>query len=411
MRLPHLLALAALAPPVGAQWSQWGGPTRDFVSPETGLLDRWPEGGPEELWSTSIPGRYAGLVVHDGRLVSAFARTEGEELVAALDALDGTILWETANPQRPPGEEVMLNFGRGPNATPLVHDGRVFSVGFSGFLQALDLDTGERLWSHDLYADLGAKEHTFGYSISPLRVDDTLIVGVGSAEIGLAAFDLEDGTLAWKSDPVDVSYTSPLPIRVDGREELVLMASTEVVGLDPRTGEVLWRHPHRNLNDNNCWQPVWSPEHGLLTISSHSDGYTQGLRLAHDEGRATVEEVWTNRKVNYFHSTSVRLVDVIVGSDGTDPPTFLTALDLVTGERLWKERGFSKASCLLVEGRLLLVTDAGEVVLADADRSGLRVRSRFHPLRETAWAAPTVADGILYLRDPYRVRAFDLRAD
>lgn len=411
VRLRHLvLSVVLLSGGIHAQWSQWGGPTRDFVSAETGLLKAWPAEGLEPLWTARIPGQYASLLVHDGRVISQFMPAEGIELVAALDALDGSVIWETVHEQREPAEEVMRIFGRGPNATPLVLEDRLVAVGFSGFLQCLDVDTGERLWAHDLYGDLGAKEHMFGYALSPLTVDDTVIVPVGGAEAGLVAFDWETGAIVWASAPLDVSYASPFLIHVDGQEQLVFMASDEVVGLDPRGGAILWRFPHHNLNYNNCWQPIWSPERRILTISSHSDGYTQGLRLGHDEGRPTVEEAWKNTKVRFFHSSSVLRDDVVFASAGTDPPTFLTALDVTSGQVLWKERGFNKASCLWADGKLYMITDEGELVLADVSPAGIEVVSRFQPLLETAWAAPTIADGRLYVRDQSQVLAFDIRA-
>ncbi len=391
-----------------SSWLQFGGPTRDFVAPDQGLLESWPEEGLEPLWELPIAGNYASLLVENDRMYSMFRSPEDREMLAAIDARNGSFLWGFEW-DSVPHEAARLDFGKGPNSTPLVHGEWIVGIGFSGHLHCLLKDTGSLVWSRDLKVEFGAKDHMFGYSISPLRYDDSVIVAVGGEDSGVVAFDFESGDIVWESAPIDVSYASPFVIRLENEEQIVLMASTEVVGIDPLDGEILWRHPHQNLNKNNCWTPTW--HEGLLYISSHSDGYSEVLRLTQVEGKTEVQAVWRHPRVRLFHSSCIRVDDYLYGSSGTSAPTIFVAVNIQTGEIAWRERGYNNATCTYADGRIYMLDEVGTLHLANVSPDGLDVISSFQPLSETAWTAPTIANGVLYVRDQSKVMAFDIRED
>ncbi len=402
-----LLAGLLLAANASAQWSQFGGPTRDFRSPERNVLEVWPESGPPQLWSTERPGQYASVVVDGSAVYSMFSGGDNEEIVASLSSTDGSTLWEYKYRVPDPPEEIMLNFGRGPNTSPLIHGDRLLVIGFLGQATCLDKKTGKVLWKVDLVEELGGKIHMFGYSMSPITVGDNVLVPVGG-DRGVVALAWETGKVIWSSDPIDVSYASPIRIEVDGQEQIVLVASTEVVGLSPTRGQILWRYPHANGNKNNCAQPLWGKDQRLF-VSSHDDGGARVLELKRVEGETRVRELWHKPEIKFFHTSSLRLGDTVYGSSGTWSPTFLTAVDVETGESLWRQRGYNKANLLLVEDKVILTDEDGKVALAELSREGMKVISEFSPLQPTAWAPPTLAGGRLYLRDQHSVMAFDLR--
>ncbi len=402
--------ISGLSPELNAQWLQWGGPGRDFKSPETGLLDSWPEDGPPLLWQKELAGNYASLLVDGDRIYSMFGDADDREIVRCLRAKDASIVWEHTYKVQPVPEVVLLDFGRGPNVTPAISEDFIIGVGFLGEAWCLRKSDGSVVWSRNLVNEFGAKTHMFGYSISPLVLGDNVVLATGGDQHGVVALEVSSGKLAWRSEPVDVSYTSPFLIAVDGQQQIVLMASTEVVGLRPTDGAILWRFPHANLNKNNCSTPLWGQDQ-ILFLSSHSDGGGDAIKLNQTNGKTTVQHLWHNNKIHFFHTSALRLRDYVYGANGTWPPTFLVAIDVKTGKILWQERGFNKANLLYFEDKVILLDEDGVVTLARLSPEELTVLSSFKGLEKTAWAPPTLANGILYLRDQKSVRAFDIRGD
>src|ERR1043166_7678543 len=150
----------------GEGWTQWGGPTRDFHSPETELIFKWSDTGPKTLWKRDLGEGYSAILASGDTLYTMFRKGDDENVIA-LNAKDGKTRWtHTYAAPMPPKTEPQ--FGRGPNATPLLVDGRLISVGFTGQLFCFDARTGKPIWSHDLYKDFHASFLEFGYSASPL---------------------------------------------------------------------------------------------------------------------------------------------------------------------------------------------------------------------------------------------------
>ncbi len=208
------------------------------------------------LWVAHHDGNYATILVDGDALYSMFATGKTEESLLCLNATDGSTRWQYKYPRGKPPKSVRLDFGRGPNATPLIRGDRILSVGFLGKVWCLGKANGTLVWSRDLVTDFGAKVHDFGYSISPISYKNKVIMPVGGVSHGVVALEWDTGAVAWRSEPIDVSYASPFLIEVDNQQQIVLMASTELLGLNPEDGSVLWRHPHANVNKNNC-STVW----------------------------------------------------------------------------------------------------------------------------------------------------------
>lgn len=223
-------------------WPGWGGPRRDFSAPAGDLAAGWDERQPAILWERALGDGYSGIAVADGRLHTLYR--DGEtEVVAALDAASGATVWEHRH-SAPLLDEMRVNYGEGPQATPLVTDGRVFAAGATGKLVALDAGSGTVLWGHDLLADFGGSFLHRGYGSSPIAFGDTLIVQVGGAGHAVMAFRQADGAVAWASQDFGNSPASPQLIDLDGQTQLVVFMDDRAAGLDPATGKLLWSHDH-----------------------------------------------------------------------------------------------------------------------------------------------------------------------
>jgi outer membrane protein assembly factor BamB len=417
-----VLAAAIAAAPVSLlAWSQWGGPTRDFKAPSTGLAATWPEGGPRTLWSRALGDGYSAIVTDGGTLFTMYRPPKGliativgkvtggtadPEIVVALDAATGRTLWEHTY-DAPILAGMGMEYGPGPHSTPLMLGDLVYAVGVTGKMHALDKRSGRVVWAHDLWGALGGEKHGRGYACSPIAYGSTLITALGGRGQAMAAFDQKTGAMVWKAGNFSLSPSSPLLITVDGQEQLVVFHSNGVAGLDPRTGTTLWNHPHQTQYGLNISTPVWGPDN-LLLLSSAYTGGTRVLELKQAAGKTAVRELWFNNRMRIHIGNAMRLGDLVIGSSGDSGPGILTAVNVRTGEIAWQERGLARAVAVYGDGKLILLDEDGVLGLAYPDAKGLNLRSRAEVLTNRAWTIPTLVGTKLYLRDRVNIKALEL---
>ena len=154
--------------------------------------------------------------------------------------------------------------------------------------------------------------------------------------------------------------------------------------------------------------PVWGDDH-LLFISSAYNGGSAAIRLTRQGDKTVPSEVWSSNRVRVHFSTIVRVGDYVYGSSGDFGPAPLTAVDVKTGKIAWQDRTFPKASFVYADGKFVVVSEDGDLALADFTPQGLKVRSRVALLHSNAWTAPSMSGTRLYLRDRTSMMAFDLR--
>ena len=406
---PVVITTIGQAQERSARWHQWGGPDRNFHVESARLAGTWPEGGPPQLWSRPLGEGYSSILVDDQMLVTMY-RDGDDEIVIALDAGTGATRWQHAYhaPLVHDGYfDVWLNAsGPGPYATPLIAGGSVFAVGVNGHFHALDKNTGELLWSHNLVDVFDVTEYN-AFASSPLAFGQTVILPLGGSGHGVVAFDRDTGAVAWKSHQFALAPGSPVLISVDGQDQLVVLAQQELVGLNPEDGRFLWSHPHANELGLNISTPVWGRD-SLLFFSSAYDGGSRMVRLTQIDGRTTAEEVWFNNRMRMHFGNALRIGDVVLGSSGDFGPAFVTALDVKTGAEVWRERSFARAHMLYGDGKLVIVDEDGEIAVASVTAQGLQVHARKAILTENAWTPPTLVGSTLYVRDRKNILALDL---
>lgn len=409
MLLPALLLLtmntAALAQ--SSDWAQWGGPHRNFVSESKGLATTWPATGPRRLWQRALGEGYSAIAVERGTLFTMYRKGE-DEVVIALDAATGKTLWEYSY-AAPFSPEYDMSHGPGPHATPLVSGDMVFSSGATGKLHSLDKKTGKVLWSHDLLKEFNGTLRVNGYSCSPIAYKDKIVMMVGGPSSSIVAFNRKDGAVAWKKHDFKNSTSSPIVISVDGQDQLVAFMFSEIVGVDPNNGNLLWSHPHPVEYGLNTSTPVWGADN-LLFVSSGYDGGSRVLKLSRAGDTTKVEELWANRLMRVHFSNAIRVGDLICGSSGDFGPAPFTAVDVKTGNVLWRHRSFPRASFLFADGRFIILDEDGQLLLATATREGLTVTSKVELLANQSWTVPSLSGTKLYLRDRKNIVAVELGA-
>lgn len=402
-----------IAAPAVAQWTQWGGPHRDFTCDSTGLANAWPDEGPRKIWSREIGAGHSSILV-DGDTLYTMCRRGDQDAVLAARADDGATVWETAYdaPVRP---NMALEFGPGPHSTPLVVGDRIFTVGAMTHFHCLDKRTGKILWSHDLGEELGTSYLLRGYGASPIAYRDTVIIPVGPRSGvedagGIAAFKQDTGEIVWKSEVFSGGYPSPIIVNFSESDLLIDALGTARFGLDPATGETRFRVDVDRQSASIMSSPLWIAPDRVFFTAAYGSG-SRLFKLSVDEqGRCAAEELWHNRFLRVQHGDAIRIGDTIYGSSGDFGPAFLMAVDLETGKTRWRKRGFGKATLLPADGKVIILDERGILALATATPEGLEIHAQAQVLEEKSWTIPTLVGTRLYLRDNRTIMCLDLGA-
>lgn len=420
-QLPTAKAAADQASASSAAWRQWGGPSRDFTVRNSGLADSWPEGGPRTIWSRPLGPGHSSVLFDAGLLFTMYRVGNGRarqgpwdaaESVIAMDAATGKTIWE----HKYASKVEDFSYGAGPHSTPLIVGDRLFTIGTNKQLFAFDKKSGKVLWSHDLVAEMDAPSLLIrpvvkaGYGCSPIAYGDTIICSVGGPGQSVVAFRQADGGVVWKSGHFLVSEAAPILITVDGRRQLVVFGGGAVHGLNPATGAVLWSHPHDPGNDLNINTPIFSDTDNILLLSSAYKAGSRAIHLKQNGDVTDTEELWFSNRVRYMFLSALRLGDYVYGTAGDLGPSFLTALNIKTGEMVWQHRGIGRASMLYADGKAILLEEDGDLVMAKLTPDGVTVLAQAKLFDTMSWTAPTLIGATLYARDREKLVALDLGA-
>ncbi len=380
-------------------WPQLRGPLRDGISKECNLQHGWPASGPRELWRRQLDEGFSEIVVAGGALYTATC-ANGNEVVVRLDPASGEPVWQQAI-------AVIFedSWGDGPRATPTVDSTQLFMISSHGLLVALQTADGKKRWSRDLQQELSAELPEWGFSTSPLVLGDRVFVEVGGAEERcVVAFDSKDGSTVWSAGEGNAAYSSPITVRL-GEQSPHLVALTSLgitgVGLD---GTMLWSYLWRESGIKPATPVFVAPD--LVFVSAAYGVGAAALRLeATDEG-ITASELWTNQRVmrNHF-SSSLALDGAVYGFDNAS----LKCIDPETGEQHWVRRGgLGKGSLIAADGLLIVLTETGTLKLVEVTQEEYRELASAPMLEGRCWTAPSLADGVLYLRNREEIVAVDL---
>lgn len=393
---PSLIVLSA------ADWQQWRGPDRDGISKETGLLQRWPEGGPPLVWKvTGLGEGFASIAVANGRVITQ-GQARGGQAIIALDEATGQQLWKVAN-----GDAYLHNRGGGPRGTPTIDGETVYVLGSNGSLIALEATSGKKLWNTNLLSRFNGRNINWGISESPLIDGRQLIVSPGAAGASVVALDKNNGNVIWKSLDDEAGYASAIVTEAGGVRQYVLLTGEAAVAVRADDGKQLWRYSRVSNSTANVATPVIRGDRVFVS----SDYGTGGglLELSANEEGIEAEEIYFNRDMRNHYNTAVLIGDHLYGYSSR----MLTSMNFDTGEVAWQDRAVGKGQVIAADGLLYLLSEGGIVGLAEATPEGYRERSRFSipSGKYPTWALPVVANGRLYLREQDTLYAYDIAAE
>jgi outer membrane protein assembly factor BamB len=443
-----LLAVLALSVPGRSaradDWPQWLGPKRDGVWRETGILDKFPSGGPRVLWRTKIGGGYAGPAVADGRVYvtdrqleagardpeDPFARTasQGKERVLCLDAANGKVIWSHEYDCK-----YQMAYPCGPRTTPVVHDGKVYALGGMGDLCCLDAASGKPVWARNFMRDYKAPLPLWGFAAHPLLDGDKLICLVGGEGSVVVAFDRRTGAEIWKSlslEHSELGYCPPMIYTVGGRRQLIIWHPESVNGLDPETGKPYWSVPFTSKANLSISTPRL--EGNRLFITSFYNG---ALMLELDADKPAARVLWKGRAQSELPQRTDTLHSIIstpVLKDGTiygvGSYGELRGLRTEDGKRLWmslqptcpdgKPTRWANAFLIPQGDRFFLPNEKGDLIIARLSPKGYEEIDRAHILeptgkamgRRVVWSHPAFANKCMFARNDKEIVCVSLAA-
>jgi outer membrane protein assembly factor BamB len=273
----------------------------------------------------------------------------------------------------------------------------VYVTGARGRLAAVDLQTGAPVWEIDLRKEFDAQVPRWGVSSSPLVESDRLIVEVGGrANHAFVAFDKRDGQVVWNSGTGKPGYASPIAVTLSGRRQIVFFPAQGLVGVAAEDGQPLWSVPWKTSYDVNAATPIFVPRNSLFISTGYDTG--AGLVEVTAEGEGLQADfVWKNRSMKNHFNSSVLVGDLIYGFDNA----VFKCIEVRSGDEIWRARGgYGKGASLLYADDLLIVLGGeGLLGLVEATPEGYREISTAQVAKGRTWTMPSLANGVLYIRD------------
>lgn len=389
------------------------GPLRDGTVPGVTLDPDWESRPPAELWKVPVGAGWSGFAVVNGVAVTHEER-DTKQLVVARSLESGVEFWRYAT-------EANINHmlgGKGPHATPLVHEGRVYAQDTAGRLLCLGGDRGELLWQHDLSADYGMNAELeekiiqYGRSGSALVVGDMLIMPVGGnpdvKQAGLVAYDRVSGELRWEGPARQVSHASPNYAVLAGVPQILVLNENTVSSHAPDTGELLWEHPWKAITsaDSNNSSPLPVGEDKVLITKGYGLGSSLLQLTRAEDGTLSVKALWASRRSlrTKFTNAVVHGEYAYALSDG-----ILECVSMADGKRTWKDGRYGHGQLLLVGEHLLLLSEEGEllIIAATPDEEN-KVLARMFMLEGITWNTFALYGDIVVLRNGAEAGAWRL---
>jgi outer membrane protein assembly factor BamB len=357
------------------------------------------------MWRRPLGDGFASIV-SNGTLAFTMYRDGADDVVVGIDLATGKTVWETKY-AAPFEETCSQRLGPAPRAAPLIAGQRLITVSAGGLMNSFDLRTGAKQWSLPLVTAANEAKPC-GFSTSPVAFGNAIITMAGGKGRGVLAVDAATGRERWSTQDFSNGYSSPILIDVDGRPELVTFTAGEVSGLDPATGALDWSVAHPAEYGVNVAMPVWGRD-GLLFVSSAYNGGSRILKLSRRDRAITVEEKWAHKRVRIHFGNAVRIGDRIYAANGDFGSAPLVAVDVTTGDTVWRDRTVPRPSLIAVGSQLLALGEDGVLVLVTPGNEGLTVNGRLQVFSSTSWTAPALAGTTLILRDRKEIVALDLR--
>jgi outer membrane protein assembly factor BamB len=385
-RLAAALVVLAAASGQAQDYPQWRGPMRDGSAAGFTAPAAWPE-TLTRRWRAEVGEGYSTPLVI-GNTVYAFARRGDQEVLGALDTESGAERWSSGYRAPYTASTPAIEHGAGPKATPLFHNGRIFTLGITGILTAFDPSTGKRLWQ----TSRPDEDPYYGAAISPLG-EGELVIGHPGSYGPLTAFDAATGRVRWRAGPGGF-FASPIAVDLDGVRQIVTATAVSIIGVS-LDGRVLWQFKWDGAAGSTT--PVF--HEGLVIVAGPDRGMV-ALRPSLRDGRWSVEQAWHTREVSMYTANPVMIGGTIFGLATRSLGSFF-ALDAASGRSLWfgEPRAAEHTSLAKAGDLLFFLNDDGEFIVARASQTTFDPVARYSVADTPTWAQPAISGNRIFVKD------------
>jgi len=382
-----VVATTAAGQNAAQDYPQWRGKSGDgsasaFVAPSS-----WPD-SLTRRWRIDVGEGYATPLVI-GDTVYVFARRDGNEVLLAIDAATGSERWRSAYslPYTPSSPTVA--HGSGPKATPLFHEGKLFTVGISGILSAFDAKTGKRLWQTAAPAEVPF----YSAASSPVGAKGIVVVHPGNYE-PLTAFDGNTGAVKWRAGAGGF-FMSPLIVTLGGVAQVVSVTQQDVIGVSLDTGTVLWKQTWAGGGMGGTMPIAYGD-----TILVGAGNGLMAFRPSQKDGAWVTETLWQTSDVTFYLSNPVVVGDTLFGLSQRDRGQYF-AIDAKTGKVLWlgAPRQAANTAVVKADGLLFLLHDSAELIVVRASQTAFEPLKRYTVAESATWAQPTLSGKRIFVKD------------
>ena len=390
----------------GADWTQYRGPNHDGSSAEK-IATTWPADGPRQVWKVPMTDGFSSITTGGGKaftLVGRMVDSAKQEVCLALDANTGKELWAVAlgiakyeggGDNGAPDNKG----GDGPRSTPAYDDGRVYTLSSRMVLECLDADSGKVIWSHDFVKEYEGRNIGWKSAASPVIDGDLIFAAGGGPGQSLMAFDKKDGHVVWKGQDEKMTHSSPTVAKILGVRQVIFFTQSGLVSLAVKTGARLWHYPF-HYSTSTAMTPVVS---GDIVYCSAGYGVGAGAcKVTKTANGFAATQLWFEPAsvLNNHWSTPVCKDGYLYGLFGFKEfaRAPLKCIQIATGKEMWSKPGFGPGGCTLVDGHVLVLSDAGDLILVKATPTGYSETARTHVVAGKCWSTPSVSNGKIFAR-------------
>lgn len=380
---------------LGESWPQYRGPQGNGKSSDSlGNVQNL-----KTVWKVPTQLGFSSFSVAKGRAFTQ-VQIEDMETLLALDASTGDTLWTKklglSDWRGGGGAGAPDNKGGdGPRSTPSTDGTHVFVYDAHLALTCFDAAKGSLLWKQDVMADFGGRNIKWHNATSPLLDGNRVFVGGGGADQSFLAFDKNDGSVIWKSGDEEITHATPTLTEIDGKKQIIFFVQSGLVSIDPENGKELWRQKY-DFSVSTAASPI--ADGNMVYCSA---GYGVGAGLYEISDNSDSSRVWRkpSKLMNHWSTPVVHdghLYGIFEFKKYGKAP--LNCVELKTGKIKWSKRGFGPGNVILVGNKLVVLSDAGELVFVSAQSDEYEELGRQEVLAGKCWSTPAYADGKLFVR-------------
>jgi len=376
------------------EWPGFRGPERDGIIRKVKIETNWSASPPIELWRRPVGPGWSSFSVHGDLFYTQEQRGE-HEVVSCYQVSSGLLIWKHSDTAR----FWESNGGAGPRGTPTLSNGRVYTLGGTGIVNVLNAIDGSLVWSRNAASDTETKVPMWGFSGSPLVMDDIVIVSVAGS---LIAFDLATGGPRWSNPAGGDCYSSPHLVQIDSITQILLQNEAGIISVKPADGILLWEHTWPGA-------PIVQPTltaNGDILISVDERNGVRRISVTHEANGWNVEERWTSNRIKPYFNDSVVHNGHVFGFDGPR----LSCIDLNDGARKWKGGRYGRGQFVLLadQNMLLVLSEKGDLALVKAVPEQFTELARVPAITGKTWNHPVLVGDILLVRNAQEMAAFRL---